>query len=125
VTELSLGFGDCYAFLRAIVPRKFEIPSEHAGSVDLRAPNSSSVLTRPIRHLDLIVFAQFLPLRSIGADFDRAAVVAHPDFYDPLVVIGRPLIFDFLALFDSRDVILPDHDCVPTFLFAGDQTHCE
>jgi len=38
-------------------------------------------------------------LRSIGVNLDRAAVVAHPYFYDPLFVIGRPLVFDFLALF--------------------------
>jgi len=79
-------------------------------------PNGSSVLTCAIRDFDPIVFAQFLPLRSIGANLDGTAVVAHPDFYDPLLVIGRPLVFDFLALFHRSDVILPDHDRVAVFL---------
>jgi hypothetical protein len=116
-----LGSAAATARLRPIVPRKFEIPLRAPGSVDLGVPHGSSVITRPIRNPDLVVFAQLLPLRSIGADFDRSSVVAHPGFYDPLVVIGRPPIFDFLAFFHSRDVILPDHDGVATPPFASEE----
>jgi hypothetical protein len=90
-------------------------------SINLGAPNRPGIFSYMIRDLDLIVFAQFLPLRAIGADFDPTSNVAHPDFYDPLFVIRRPLILDFFALFHRRDVILPDHDRVATFLFATDQ----
>jgi hypothetical protein len=87
-------------------------------SLNLGVPNRSGIFAHTIRNLDLILFVQSLPLRSIGADFDRAAVVAHPDLYDPLFVIGRPLVFDFLALLHGRDVILPDYNRVAIFLFA-------
>jgi len=45
--------------------------------------------------------------------------IEHPDFHDPLFVIGRLLVFDFLALFHRRDVVLPDYDCVAALLFAA------
>jgi hypothetical protein len=91
-------------------------------SLNLCVPNGSGVFAYAIRDFDSIVFAQFLPLRSIGVNLDRTPVVAHPDFHDPLFVIGRPLVFNFLALLRRRDLILPDHDRVTAFLFAADQT---
>jgi hypothetical protein len=91
-------------------------------SLNLCVPNDSSVRTCAIRDFDPIVLTQFLPLRSIGANLDGTAVFAHPDFYDPLFVIGRPLVFDFLALFYRGDVILPDHDRVAIFPFATGHT---
>jgi hypothetical protein len=71
----------------------------------------------------LVIFAQFVPLRSIGANFDPAPIVEHPDPYDPLFMIGRSMVFGFLALFLPRDVLLPDHDRIAIPLFASDQTH--
>jgi hypothetical protein len=108
--------------LRSIAPRRFEIavsailngkPAEF--SVNLGVPNRSGIFAHTIRDPDSIVFVQFFPLRLIGTDLDPAAVVEHPHFHDPLFVIGRPLVFDFLALFYRCHVILPDHDCVATF----------
>ena len=49
--------------------------------------------------------------------------VEHPDFQDPLFMIDRPLVFDFLALFQRSNIILPDHDHVGTFLIAPAQAH--
>jgi hypothetical protein len=68
---------------------------EFGFSLNLRVPNGSSVLTCAIRDFDPIVFTEFLPLRSIGANLDGTAVAALPDVYDPLFVIGRSLVFDF------------------------------
>jgi hypothetical protein len=61
-------------------------------------------------------------LGLIGVDFNPTPVVEHLDFHDSLFVIGRPLVFDFLALFHRRDVLLPDHDRVAALLFTA-QTH--
>jgi hypothetical protein len=58
-------------------------------------------------------------LGSIDVDFDRTTVVEHPSFQDPLFIIGRPLVFDLLALFRRRDIVLPDYDCFAGFLFAA------
>ena len=91
-------------------------------SLNLSVPNGPGILAHAIRDFDPIVFAQFLPLRSIGVDFNRTAVVEHPGFHDPLFVIGRPLVFDFLALFHRRNLILSDHDRVATFLFTTAHT---
>ena len=66
-----------------------------------------------------IVFARLLPLRLFGADFNPAPVIEHSHFHDPLFVIGRPFAFDFLALLHRRNIILPDHDCFATLLFAA------
>ena len=90
-------------------------------SLNLGVPNGSGILAHPIGDFDPIAFAQFFPLRLTDMDFDRATVVKHPDFHDPLFVIGRPLVFDFLALFHRGKIILPDHDCVATFLSAAAQ----
>jgi len=57
------------------------------------------ILAHAIRDFDRIAFAQFLPLRSIDVDFNRTAIIDHPDFHDPLFAIGGPRVFDFLALF--------------------------
>jgi hypothetical protein len=58
-------------------------------------------------------------LPSIGTDLDCTAVIEHPNFHNPLLVIGRPLVVEFLALFCRRDVVLPDYDCFAGFLFAA------
>jgi hypothetical protein len=89
-------------------------------SLNLGVPNRSSIFAYAIRDLDPLVFAQFLPLRSIPTDFNPASVIEHPDFYDPLLVIGRPLVFECLTLFHCCDVIPPDHDRVAIFLLAAD-----
>ncbi len=80
------------------------------------------ILAHAIRDFDRIAFAQFLPLRSIDVDFNRTAIIDHPDFHDPLFAIGGPLVFDFLALFHRSNMILPDRDRVATLLFAASQT---
>src|SRR6266436_904769 len=89
--------------------------------LNLGIPNRSGIFACAIRNFDSIVFAQFLPLPSIGTDLDRTAVIEHPNFHDPLFVIGRPLVFDLLALFRRRDIVLPDYDCFAALLFAAAQ----
>lgn len=88
-------------------------------SLNVCVPNGPGIFACAIRYFDAIVFAQLFPLRSIGADLDLTSVIEHPDFHDPLIVIGRPLVLDFLALFHRRDVILLDHDCVAASLLAA------
>src|SRR6266478_1660066 len=85
--------------------------------LDLGIPNRSRILACAIRNFDSIVFAQSLPLPSIGTNLDCTAVIEHPNFYNPLFVIGRLLVFDLLALFRRRDIV-PDYDCFAGFLFA-------
>src|SRR6266436_896875 len=87
--------------------------------LDLGIPNRSRIFPCAIRNFDSIAYAQFLPLPSIGTDLDCTAVIEHPNFHDPLFVIGRPLVFDLLALFRRRDIVLPDYDCFAGFLFAA------
>src|SRR5436190_20626877 len=94
-------------------------------SLNLGVPNRSRIFACAIRDSDLLVFAQLLPLCSIRADFNPASVIDHPDFYDPLFVIGRPLVFDCLTLFHRCDVILPDHDRAAIFLFTAGQVYYE
>ena len=48
-------------------------------------------------------------------DFNRTAIIDHADFHDPLFAVGRPLVFDFVALFRRRNLILPHHDRSPRF----------
>jgi len=94
-------------------------------SVNLSGPNRSSVLTHSIRYLDSTVLVQFLPTRLISLDLNCAAVVAHPDFYNPLFVIGRPLIFDFLALFYRCHVWSPIAQSCERVFIAARQNNIE
>ena len=74
----------------------------------------------PLRYVTLTwSFSRNFSHCSIGAELNSTAVVAHADFHDPLFVIGRPFVFDFVALFRRRDVVLPYYDCFAAFLLAA------
>jgi hypothetical protein len=88
-------------------------------SLSVGVPNGPGIFACAIRYFDTIVFAQLLPLRSIRTDLNLTSVIEHPDFHDPLLVIRRLLVFDFLALFCCSDIVLPDYYCFAAFLLAA------
>jgi hypothetical protein len=88
-------------------------------SLNVCVPNGPRIFACAIRYFDAIVFAQLLPLRSIGTDLDPTSVIEHPNFHNPLFIIGRPLVFDLLALFCCDDIVLPDYDGFAACLFAA------
>jgi hypothetical protein len=54
-------------------------------------------------------------LRSVGVDFNPSSVVEHAYFQDPLLVIGRPLVFDSSPCFAPATWSFPITTASPLF----------